>query len=238
MEKQKIDTILSKSDKSTLQINLLNIVDTYCTPSFGSLSKHDVDLLIYASMISLGIVQDDASIYDLMRILKITRTKARNLMYEYQLRKIQNDDELKKRLREQLNKPLLSCKSENVSIEIDSPFLIDYIRHELKRLGYITDGSFHSELVTMTKDAFAALYYDILSEEERKQVEKQLIEFGVKEHTSLKTVLPNLLGEVMKTVTHAALGRVGENIMDTCINVLKKVVKDPNRKDTFGDIFK
>ena len=77
------------------------------------MAKHDIDLLIFDVMISLGIFDSTPSIYDVMRELKVTRNKARNLIYEHQLRSVENENQLLAELREVLRCPLLSRKSDN-----------------------------------------------------------------------------------------------------------------------------
>ena len=147
MDNTKLINKLRGKGFDELRDALKNILLVYCTPSFGSMTKHDIDLLMFDVMISLGIFDFSPSIYDVMRELKVTRSKARNLIYEHQLRSVENDNQLLAELREVLKCPLLSRKSDNVCLEIDNPYLMDFIRNELKKLGHITDGSFNSEMV-------------------------------------------------------------------------------------------
>ena len=214
--------ILLPNDKLSSVIS--KFICAYTEPSLGSMSNHDIDLLMFETMVSLGIIKEDASIYEIMRDLKVTRSKARSLLYEYKLRKIENEDTLRTELEKLMQTPLLSNQSNSVLLEVDNPYLIDYIRNELKKLGYVTDGSFHAELVKMSADAFAELYERTISDATKKEINEQLVRLGVKEDTSLKAILPKLLTEVAKSMAKAAFGKVGESLIDTCIKYLQNLV--------------
>ena len=226
MDNTKLINKLRGKGFDELRDALKNILLVYCTPSFGSMTKHDIDLLMFDVMISLGIVDSSPSIYDVMRELKVTRSKARNLIYEHQLRSVENDNQLLAELREVLKCPLLSRKSDNVCLEIDNPYLMDFIRNELKKLGHITDGSFNSEMVKMSTSAFSDLYYNCMEEANKTELKRRMVELGVAEDTSLKAILPHLFKGVATTVAKGAFGKVGEDITDNCVDFLHDVIEE------------
>lgn len=226
MDNEIIKSKLNQKDHNELRDALFLILNTYCNPSFGSMSKHDIDLLLFESMVNLGLINKDPSIYYVMRDLKVTRTKARNLIYEYQLRKVENEDELGMQLSETLKRPLLFRESNNVWLEIDNPYLIDYVRNELKQLGYVTDGSFHAELVRLSVEAFSGLYEKLSPDERKRDIKKRLVRLGVKPDTSLKALLPTLIKGVGKTMFKTAMGKVGEDIADECIRYFNENYED------------
>lgn len=199
------------------------------------MSKHDLDLLMFDSMVKMGVISKTPTIYDVMRDLKVTRSKARTLIYEYQLRNTQDEDQLREQLRELIKTPLISTISQNVCLEVDNPYLVDFIRNELKRLGFITDGSFHAELVKMSTDAFAALYENVLSDESKRGIKKRLIELGVRPNVTLKMLLPHLLPGVAKTIATAAMSKVGEDIAEVCIKYVSEHIDSLKR--TLGNFF-
>ena len=226
MDNTKLINKLRGKGFDDLRDALKNILLVYCTPSFGSMTKHDIDLLMFDVMISLGIFDFSPSIYDVMRELKVTRSKARNLIYEHQLRSVENDNQLLAELREVLKCPLLSRKSDNVCLEIDNPYLMDFIRNELKKLGHITDGSFNSEMVKMSTSAFSDLYYNCMEDANKTELKRRMVELGVAEDTSLKAILPHLFKGVATTVAKGAFGKVGEDITDNCVDFLHDVIEE------------
>ena len=235
MDRAALNNILQHLGHQQLRDILANMLDTYCIPSFGSMSKHDIDLLMFDSMVRMGVISDNPTIYDVMRDLKVTRSKARTLIYEFQLRKVQNEEQLREQLRDLMKTPLMSTLSKNVCLEVDNPYLVDFIRNELKRLGFITDGSFHAELVKMSTEAFASLYENVLSEQGKQQIHDRLVALGVKPDTSLKKILPHLMKGVAKTMAKAAIGKVGEDIADDCIQYVEDNIDA--LKETLGNFF-
>lgn len=235
MDKEVLNNKLGQLGHEQMRDILANMVDRYCVPSFGSMSKHDIDLLMFDSMVKMGVISDNPTIYDVMKDLKVTRSKARTLIYEFQLRKIEDDDQLRSQLRKLMKTPLMSTMSKNVCLEVDNPYLVDFIRNELKRLGYITDGSFHTELVKMSTEAFASLYESILSEVSKREIKDKLVKLGVKPDTSLKNLLPHLMVGIAKTMATATMGKVGENIADECIQYVSDNIDA--LKQTIGNFF-
>lgn len=226
MDKTNLINNLRGKGLDELRDALIKILLDYGSPSFGSMAKHDIDLLMFDVMISLGIFDSIPSIYDVMRELKVTRSKARNLIYEHQLRSVENENQLLAELREALKCPLLSKESDNVCLEIDNPYLMDFIRNELKKLGHITDGSFNHEMVKMSTDAFSDLYYNCMEESNKTELKRRMVELGVTADTSLKAILPHLFKGVAKTVAKGAFGKVGEDITDNCIEFLHNVIEE------------
>lgn len=62
-------------------------LNAYMTPAFGALPKGEIDLLVLQFLESVGYVDPDASTYDLISKLKVTRSKSRKLIYERELRR-------------------------------------------------------------------------------------------------------------------------------------------------------
>ncbi|MCF2658215.1 hypothetical protein JQM83_03300 [Parabacteroides distasonis] len=81
MDRASLNNKLQHLDNQQLRDILSNMLDTYCIPSFGSMSKHDIDLLMFDSMVRMGVIPDNPTIYDVMRDLKVTRSKARTLVH-------------------------------------------------------------------------------------------------------------------------------------------------------------
>ena len=206
---------------------LANLLEKYRKPSFGSMSKRDVDIMMFEAMQELGIIDDkNPQIYDVMQLLHVTRSKARNLIYEVALRKAENEEELKKQLREYLDSPLLLKETDKVLLEIDNPLVIDYLRNELKRLKHLTDGSFSPELVKMDLNAFVDIYTEVMSEKEKKQIKKELIAFGVKKDDSVQAILLNGLKKGIPALASIFGGRVAERLSDGVIDFVINAYKN------------
>lgn len=198
---------------NTAPVVLERILQTYATPSFGSMSKRDIDILMFTALQYLGIIDSNPQIYDVVRLLHITRAKARNLIYESTLRRQEVDKMdayLKKELERVIVKPKFLKEGDKVCIEIDNPLLIDYVRQQLRDLNHITDGSFSPELVKMTATAFSDLYTTLLPEASLNQIKDKLISLGLERDSSPKAIIKM----VFKAIGTAALGKAGEELVD------------------------
>ena len=198
----------------TLKV-LERIFKEYSHPSFGSMSKRDVDIMLFKALQDLGIIDPKPSIYDVIRLLNVTRSKARNLIYESSLRR-QDEQNLEEELKSLIINPIFLRDGDKVCIEVDNPLLIDYIRQRLKSLKHITDSSFNAELVKMRPEAFAELYTSLLPESSIQAINNKFVAIGVKPDKSAKALVAN----AVKAIAHAALGKAGESLAGTVCETL------------------
>lgn len=199
---------------------LEEMLQKYSNPSFGSMSKRDIDILMFTALQDLGIIDSNPQIYDVVRLLHITRSKARNLIYESTLRRQEADKMdayLKKELERVIVQPKFLKEGDKICIEIDNPLLIDYIRQQLRDLGHITDGSFSSELVKMTSNAFTDLYVSILSDANLSNIKAKFVALGLEQDKSPKAIVKQVLMSICRIV----LGRAGEALAGSACEALK-----------------
>lgn len=192
------NNLIKISNKVDAQSILQEFMNWYLNPSFGSMTKHDIDLRVFSMFQKVGVLSSNKDVYEIMRILKVTRAKARNLVYESSLRMMQ-DEQLENHLKELMERPLLEREGEKISIEIDNPLLVDFVRKRLKDLNHLTDGSFSPELIRMSYSAFVDLYVKLFPEKE-KHLRKELIKINVKKKVTLSQILPHVLKFAAKTV--------------------------------------
>ena len=196
-------------------IVLERIFKEYSHPSFGSMSKRDVDIMLFKALQDLEIIDAKPSIYDVIRLLNVTRSKARNLIYESSLQR-QDEQNLEQELKDLIIKPIFLKEGDKVCIEVDNPLLIDYIRQRLKGLKHITDSSFNNELVKMTPEAFSALYTALLPEGSIDAINRKFVALGVQDEKGPLGVVK----KVVAIITRAALGRSGEMLAEATINAI------------------
>lgn len=56
MDKQSLNDKICQLEHQHLCDIVAQLVDKYCIPSFGSMSKHDLDLLMFDSMVKMGVI--------------------------------------------------------------------------------------------------------------------------------------------------------------------------------------
>ena len=157
------ELLTAESDKQ--KDLLISFLNAYSSPSFGSMSKRDTDVALFSMIQELGIIKMNPQIYEVVSLLHVTSSKARNLIYEASLRR-NNENTLNRALLDHLQAPrFLATSDKMIALEIDDPLLIDHLRFKLRNLNHITDGSFNPGLVKMSYEAYASLFGDTLPQE-------------------------------------------------------------------------
>jgi len=149
---------------------LKDLFDLYLNPSFGTLKQKEIDLFIFSKLIEISYLKKD--VFDIVSKLKITRQKARNLLYEYNLRLSANLEEEYKNF---LKNPIFEKDKDVIIFNIENPLLIDYIKAKLKEKRLLSDGSFSPEIIKLKQYAYIELLKDFL---DIKQLNIQLKENG------------------------------------------------------------
>lgn len=185
----------------------------YLKPAFGSISKRDFDILLFMKLQKLGVIPNNPEMYELVSQLRVTRSKARNLLYESKLRQT-TTSELDEELKNLLKNPIFLKDNDKIGIEIDNPYLIDHLRAKLKKLNHITDGSFSPELVKLTTDAFIALFESCLPDESKASIKKAFVEIGVKADTSFKGILKGAIKKIGSKLADEAGEQLSESVGD------------------------
>lgn len=195
-----ISAITAKAGDQRTKDALDAFLHAYLTPAFGALPKQEVELLVLRLLAQIGAVTDRPSVYELVSSLKITRSKARRLIYDQELR-TRTSQQLDDDVRLLLRQPILQKRGDSFALEIENPLLSDHVRARLKELGHVTDGSFSPSLITLTVDAMVALIEAQLSDTQKSATLDALIQAGAPDKT-------------IKGVLKAALKKLGEKIAD------------------------
>lgn len=193
-------------------------------PAFGSITKRDLDIELFMSLQRLAIISEKPDIYDVISTLRVTRSKARNLIYESELRRMRRDD-LKEQLKDTLLRPFFLDNGKLLYIEVENPLLHDYIKAQLKKLGHITDGSFSSDIIRMTYEAYSALsifVFEIQNTPNLEILKQYLIDNRIINDTSVKGVISGFLMVVGKKIASDAGEAYASELTGKAFNFLQK----------------
>lgn len=228
-------TLLNKADATNVKQRFIELVNSYLQPSYGSMSKRDFEILLFMKLQELGVIEKDPDLYQLIKDLKISRTRVRNLLYEAKMRTSEEKD-LDKELIQLLQKPVFLKDSDKLAIEIQNPLLTDHFRFKVKELGFITDGSFSTELVKLNCSAYIALVESMLSVETKSETVKLLVDAGIMKDKSFKGVFTELVKKIGAKVANEA----GEQAIDEAFKYLSPIIsgKIGDAKDSFLELFK
>lgn len=153
----------------------------YTTPAFGARSKSEIDLKVFELLGKCGYIDDDY--YNVSRKLKITPTRAKNLILNAKLRAESqlNTEEMYNHFLEKIKELGYKTDSRNNSIIIFSlpdMLLREYLKFKLRTVGKIWDSSFNSELVRVSVDDFL----DIVSDADlKRKIKRQDVRNKIKD---------------------------------------------------------
>jgi hypothetical protein len=149
---------LTDQDLAQIAVDLTYAI---CRPSFGSLSKRELEQLTFQLLYdhrgtdwsTLGEIADD---------LAISRTKARNLVLEYRARqtgRMKRGERLKLLRAEVLSWPKRNVghKTDELRIVVDDPFIRDLLKNFAYGRGILLDRSFSGEILTFDWSAYGQL---------------------------------------------------------------------------------
>lgn len=196
------------------------LLEAYLSPAFGSMSKRDFEILLFTKLQDLDLFEQNPDLYILVSELKVTRVKARNLLYESGLRQT-SVAALDEELKNLIVSPIFLQDNDKIGLEIQNPFLIDHLKAKLRKLKHITDGSFSPELVKLTPVAFIALFDSYITEKSKKDILKIFIEMGLKKDTSFTGLLKGVLKSLGKKIADEAGGKLAESVVDYLDPLLK-----------------
>lgn len=203
-----IESAIKKADAAEVREALQSLLVGSMSPAFGALPKREMELLLLDALISIGYVESNPDLYSLVRKLRTTKSRARALLYERELR-LRDSTQLDEMVREALRRPLLQKQGEIFCIEVENPLVADHVRSLLKEVGHTSDGTFSPSLIRINLEAAAALIERMIDRTERVSIRKALVAAGAPD-TSLRGVIQGVLAKVGARVA----GKAGEALID------------------------
>lgn len=214
---------LENVDKAKLQAELFEFLNAFITPAFGSLPKREMELRVFDLMCNLGLIRPEATIYGLMTDLKVTRTKASQLIFDLEIRKHGGDeDRLDQLVKEALMNTRFAKDGDYFVMEIEHPLTLAHMRQKIRALGHISDTSFNSALVRAPVDTVTDLMLEFIPKDQQQSVKNALIRAGAPDG-SLKGVIKGSLKRLGQKVIGQAADQVTDHIVDNAADFLKSM---------------
>ncbi len=228
-----IESAIKKADHATLRAALQAVLVGATTPAFGALPKREMDLLLLEALIAVGYLDSSPDLYSLVRLLRTTKSRARALLYERELR-LRDSAQLDEMVRSALRRPLLQKQGEVFCIEVENPLVADHVRALLREVGHASDGSFSPSLIRISLDAAAALIERMIEKSERPALKKALVAAGAPDK-SLKGAIHGVLTKVGSKVA----GKAGEALMEDAAGYIAPLLGGAKAEieKRFGELF-
>lgn len=230
-----INQIVNNASEKEAKAALSYLLQHYMTPAFGALPKGEVELIVLNVLEQLKAIDSEPEQYELVSKLKVTRAKARRLMYDRELRS-SSDEQLDEKVKALLKRPLIQKNGDLFVLEVENPLVSDHLRAKVQKLGYVSDGSFSPSLIKLGLDAIAALIESYLSDEEQDKVKKALIAAGAPDKSFrgvLKATLKKVSGKIASDTGEALMDSASEYISPILDGVVRVVKKQAG--ELFGD---
>lgn len=162
---------------ATAQQFAANFVKGYFAQAMGILPKAEIDLLIFTQLIELNVIAADGSIFDIARALNLTPARSRSLLFQYQLRHIDEarGDEM---VAVTLAKTNFSVDDKRLAFGIESPLVRAIIEAKLKTLGVFAEISLSGEVLKVSLDQLDLFITVLIGKERAKALELALKKEG------------------------------------------------------------
>lgn len=192
------------------EIVLTDLLTSFLVPSFGALSKREMELEVFSALRRIGFIGNSESdqIFELNTKLRVTTSKARSLVYSYNLRTV-SPDSLYEKARELFSNPVLKANGEKVYLEVTDPYLTDFIKSKARSNQVFSDGSFSSTAMAFTCSGYATLCESLFDREEDREQLRQILSCLDKEDGSI--------ADAIKSVSKRAAS-------DAAVDMLKQVL--------------
>jgi hypothetical protein len=144
----------------------------------------------------------------------VTRSKARGLIYDRELRRSSTED-LDEKVKELLESPLIQQDGKLFILEVENPLVSDHLRNKVQKLGYVSDGSFSPSIIKLGLEAISALTEAFVSDENKEELKRVMTAAGaVAPDTSLRGVLKEMLKKVGTKVASDSGDALAEKASD------------------------
>ncbi|CCD09707.1 hypothetical protein [Legionella pneumophila] len=214
---------------------LIKFLTQITDPAFGIHNKSELEYLVFELMKNTGIFNDNTSLYSLMTELGITQTKASQLIYNYDVRKQEDDKILDEKIIEALLNADFAKDGDYFVLDIESPLLRVYLKKRLKEIGHVSDGSFSQTVVRMNLNAVSGMIEYYLPKEEHNKVKDALIKAGAPDG-SFKGVLKSSLKYLGSRVLGEGAGTLVDNFSDMVKGLVESSVDiDAWKTQVFND---
>lgn len=231
-------TPLKTKSQDELRRAIEGLLHHFTNPAFGAIPKREIELAVFQMMRDLDVIPHDASLYDLMTRLKITRAKASQLLFDIEMRRIGDDTaELDRLVKEALCQTRFAKDQTWFVLEIENVLVIAHLKEMIRRLNHVSDTSFNTELVKLKLDAMNDLIAALLSQDEQTAVKAALIKAGAPDTTfkgMLKSALTHLARKAAGHAAGAALDQALTPILSATTDQITQIwseILDPPASD-------
>lgn len=200
-------------------------IKEYLDRGFGSMNKNDFEVCIFHWLLNNDDNCKGKSDFVISQYLKIPVSKVKRLRYEASLKYEDKSD-----YRQELLDAIKNAKVQEgvnewkISLSIKDKILREYLSDLLEKDGRFFDGSFNSNIVTLSTGSFIYVLEQVVLNDEDK---RKIIDEAKKQIKDEKK-MPKTIGETMKelgvdvgkSILKSVVGASADNIVDCIIDAI------------------
>lgn len=206
---------LQKLEKPELEALLGRLLSDYTAPAFGVLPKREVDLLVFRTLRDAGLILGETALYQVMADLRVSRSKARNLMFDLEIRQAQAG-QLDDQVRSVIMNDSYFRDANWFILEVENPVVQAHLREICRRARVVTDASFNPSLVRLPVSGLASVLEEFMTADQQAEVKRGLYRAGKLDDPSFRGLLKRALSDLAGRFA----GKVGGEVMDGAIGAV------------------
>lgn len=177
--------------------------------SFGIMPKGEIDIRLFMLFQDIGVIKMNPSNFDVVRDLRVTTAKARNLIYSAALRRT-DETSIKDEILDLMCSPRIPIEGKDVIvIEIDNPLLADHIKAQLRQWKEGTDATLNTNALKLSINGYNKLLMSLLNQELAEQSIEETGEELYQYYQDISREEPTE-SKILKIISHA-YGKYREN---------------------------
>jgi hypothetical protein len=221
MNKEFLSTAINDADEKVCKDCLSLLLSAHAAPVFGAAKPIEHEVAAFRALQSIGVLSPKPDGYELVTVLRVTKPKARALLYQVALRSMATRSPVDDQIRELLTRPTVLKDGETVLIEVPDPLEMDMLRQRVRQLGYLSDGSFSGSIARIPARAVSALIADLIPENAQADVKKALRDQGI-HGVDLTVLVSGALARMGDHVAGPAGSQIGEYLGDLLTDSAKR----------------
>ena len=205
--------------------SIKDVMESYVSRGFGSMNKNDFEVFVFHWLINNKTECKGKSDFVISQCLKIPESKVARLRYEAGLKYTNPNPDM---YREELKMALKKAKCQEgtaegkITMSISDKLLRQYLSNLLMEDGRFLDGSFNSNIVTMSAGNFVFVIESLFLDEKDR---KALIAEAKKDIKEGKQ-MPKTVAESLKQLGISLSKSVLEKIIGSSADTLVETIKD------------
>ncbi|MEW6479083.1 MAG: hypothetical protein AB1455_06475 [Pseudomonadota bacterium] len=197
------------------------LLKPHATPVFGASKVIEHEVAALQAFLILGVFGANPDEYDLVETLRITKNKARSLLYHAALRTESSNDFIEDSFRTALATCRPMRDGQFFMLEVPDPLTMDRLRKRVRTLGYLSDGSFVGSIAKVPEDALLLIIESLFTPEQREHIIQELHKAGMADK-SVKGLLKAFIRQSAKKVA----GETGDLIAKSIGEDITRLLKD------------